>query len=482
MLLPGVAGQTVVLAPSNYTIRLETGREACQYGPYLSVKKCPERDVLDGWNLDDGSTRQHWRLAMPAGASGSNLVGLSIDLQNVGRASSVPTCPPFGTLGAACVPESGHLASTRSSTTKWVLEPAGGAANRFYIRHAARDAAGCSLQYLCMLLDCNTTVTQPVASALAATAQPVASAATRPTSSIPTTLPATADTSFPGLPSGPVITDATAASGRELNVTLQPPSSDGGSAIAAYTIVGYPMSGGPVISIGGPGAPAPGSQLLFSFHPSDYTPGETYLLVACAVSPAGKGADSPLYLYATPAESPPPPVPPPMPPSPPPPLPSPSPSPPLPPSPSPTPPPLPPSPSPPLPPLPPPPFPSPPPPPSPIPPPPPSPSPPAPPSPSPPPPPSPSPPPPPSPSPPPPPSPSPPPPSPSPPPPPSTSPPPPSPSPLPPPSPSPPPPPSPSPPPPPSPSPPPPPSYILLTGCVPGTTCRGSCKANFGWC
>lgn len=48
---------------------------------YLSVKKCPEADVLDGWSEDDGSTRQHWRLAMPAGASGGTLAGLSIDLQ-----------------------------------------------------------------------------------------------------------------------------------------------------------------------------------------------------------------------------------------------------------------------------------------------------------------------------------------------------------------------------------------------------------------
>ncbi|KAI3431514.1 hypothetical protein D9Q98_004564 [Chlorella vulgaris] len=148
-----------------YLIRLESGRADCgNYADHLSVKRCGERPVLDGWLRDDGSSRQHWLLLPPdnAGPPGSvpELTGRRICMQNLGRSPPMADCASFAAASAPCEAAKGYVADQCDDAAQWFLEAAGGAPNRYHIRMAARNAAGCQQQYLCMQHNCSMTVTE----------------------------------------------------------------------------------------------------------------------------------------------------------------------------------------------------------------------------------------------------------------------------------------------------------------------------------
>lgn len=56
--------------------------------------------------------------------------------QNIGRSPPNTACASYLTSTEACEYAGGALATSPSSLTKWILEPAGGDAARFYVRMA----------------------------------------------------------------------------------------------------------------------------------------------------------------------------------------------------------------------------------------------------------------------------------------------------------------------------------------------------------
>lgn len=140
---------------------------------YASAKFCGRPDVVDAWNMVDDTGRQTWWLA---GADPSaSILGQRIDVrvsvvgagghwgfhgcrslcarlparpprasrraspaQNIGRSepASHPACANHLTTTEACELAGGTLTPTPGRLTKWILEPAGGDASRFYIRFA----------------------------------------------------------------------------------------------------------------------------------------------------------------------------------------------------------------------------------------------------------------------------------------------------------------------------------------------------------
>lgn len=123
----------------------------------LGVKPCTPRtatvDWFEGVAADDGSGRQHWRLSVPGDGTGTNLAALpkGLNVQSVARSVPAGGCASFATAPAgsdvvapACVPRGGSspvpasLTGTVGLTNRWALEWAGGAPNRFRIRHLVR--------------------------------------------------------------------------------------------------------------------------------------------------------------------------------------------------------------------------------------------------------------------------------------------------------------------------------------------------------
>lgn len=64
-------------------------------------------------------------------------------MQNVGRYPPGEYCENYLAGSTGCGPAQGSLELERTPATRWILEPAGGAANRFYLRMAVSACRDC---------------------------------------------------------------------------------------------------------------------------------------------------------------------------------------------------------------------------------------------------------------------------------------------------------------------------------------------------
>ncbi|PRW39148.1 titin [Chlorella sorokiniana] len=346
----------VVLPPGIYTISLESGRELCPEGPYLSVRGCGEPDALYGSSGDDCSLRQRWRLGEPTGKTVSTMCyrppnSLQVNIQSVVRApSGSPLCESYAaTIAASCLSTSGYIVNSATApaanrpgcpvivgVSGVALAPIdvvltapvnnGGSPIVSYRVDGVPATAGRA----------NITVTG-LGKALSLTQVLFQFAVGSHAFGEQYTFwayaingvgmgPACAPYRYrapPGCPGSPGIFSIVQVASGAVEVVLTPPASDSGSPITSYAIVATPAAGGSVGVGGTLGQPVSGTnRRLFTFPAGQLKPSTCYGFTASSTNAICTGGNSARYEFCTfappalppPAGKSPPPPPPPPPP------------------------------------------------------------------------------------------------------------------------------------------------------------------------